>query len=237
MPDVARIRRSYPKAGRDSVTTARPTTGVVIPERETIDEFANTLARIGFGTPSLLEGTTYPLTRLTRDYMLMQSLYRTNWIARKIIDAQVEDMFKNWVELTTELEPDQLDRFNKTIRATQTKAKLQYATKWGRLFGGAAAVIIIAGHEDILDPARLQEHRRIRFAVRTHDAFVPAAIRDFGQSLVRVGIFAGCLNQSLRVPFHALSMHWNSWVCQVYLYPSSSHKDARLQAPVAPGRE
>lgn len=117
----------------------------------TIDAFANALARLGFGTPNLMEGTEYPATRLTQDYNLMNSLYRSHWIIRKIIDCIPEDMCKNWISIKTQMEPEQLKRLEKLQRTTRIKRDILKALKWGRLYGGAGAVMIIEGHENILN--------------------------------------------------------------------------------------
>lgn len=116
----------------------------------TIDAFANALARLGFGTPNLMEGTEYPTTRLTQDYNLMNSLYRSHWIVRKIIDCIPEDMCKNWISIKTQMDPEQLKRLEKLQRTTRIKRDILKALKWGRLYGGAGAVMIIEGHEHIL---------------------------------------------------------------------------------------
>jgi len=115
------------------------------------DSFSNPMARIGFGTPSMLEGTEYPITRLTRNYTLLQSLYRSHWIARRIIDTPAEDMCKNWVTYKSQIAPDLIDRLTKLERKTRVKTRFIEGLKWGRLFGGAAGVIMIDGHEGILD--------------------------------------------------------------------------------------
>jgi phage-related protein (TIGR01555 family) len=120
-------------------------------QRQAMDTFSNALARTGFGTPSMLESTQYPLTRLTKLYWLLQSLYRNHWLVRKIVDARAEDMVKNWVKLVTEIPPQALSRFSKTIGDTGTENQLLTTLKWGRLFGGAGAVIVIDGDEDRLD--------------------------------------------------------------------------------------
>lgn len=117
----------------------------------TADAFMNTLARLGAGTPNLLESTEYPNTRLTQNYGLMNSLYRSHWIIRKIIDCIPEDMCKNWIDLKTQLEPGEVERFEKLERRTRVKRDILKALKWGRLYGGAGAVMIIEGHEHILD--------------------------------------------------------------------------------------
>lgn len=117
----------------------------------TMDAFSNTLARLGFGTPNLLESTEYPITRITQDYNLMNSLYRSHWIVRKIIDCIPEDMCKNWITLSTQMEPEELKRFDKLQRTTRIKKSILQALKWGRLYGGSGAVMIIEGHENMLE--------------------------------------------------------------------------------------
>lgn len=122
------------------------------------DAFTNPAARLGFGTNNLSEGAEYPLTRLSRNYILMLALYRNNWIVRKVIDAIAEDMLKNWIKPVTDQDPKQLARFDKTINDTQTQNKLLTTMQWGRLFGGAGAVIMIEGDEGRLDePLVLEE--------------------------------------------------------------------------------
>lgn len=114
------------------------------------DAFQNVPARLGYGTSNLLEGTNYPLTRLSRNYILLQALYRSNWIARKIIDAVAEDMLKNWVRFDLDMDPARIQKLQNDIRDTGTVFKLLEALKWGRLFGGAAAIMMIEGDEDRL---------------------------------------------------------------------------------------
>ena len=124
----------------------------------TLDAFSNLAARLGFGSNSLLESTTYENTRLTRDFMLMVTLYRSNWLARKIIDVPAEDMVKNWYQITSKMTPDQLDQLQRLERRTKVRASLLQGIKWGRLFGGGACIMIIKGHEDHLDePLDLRE--------------------------------------------------------------------------------
>lgn len=136
-------RRNYSKDNKPKNITNNRTVSM--------DAFSNVLARLGAGTPNLLEGTEYPMTRLTQNFQLMNSLYRSHWIVRKVIDTIPEDMVKNWINITTQLEPDQIKRFDKLQRTTRIQRDILQGLKWGRLYGGAAAVIIIDGHEDILD--------------------------------------------------------------------------------------
>lgn len=107
----------------------------------TTDAFQNVLARLGWGAPNLMESTEYPLTRLTQNYQLMNSLYRSHWLIRRIIDVIPEDMCKNWYQVSSQLPLDQLERVEKLERRTRVKAKILEGLKWGRLYGGAGAII------------------------------------------------------------------------------------------------
>lgn len=136
-------------ATRDAVNAF--TTAMMLHESMVTDAFTNQPARTGFGTSNLLEATEYPLTRLSRNYILMQSLYRSNWIARKVVDCVAEDMMKHWVRFDSDLDPKKIKKFDRAIRTTATRTKLTDAIKWARLFGGAGAVMMIAGDEGRLD--------------------------------------------------------------------------------------
>lgn len=121
-------------------------------QQSIIDAFSNPMARLGFGTPSLQEGARYPLTRWsTYAYIEIQALFRSNWIVRRVCECIPQDMLKNWLTIESELDPKKIKQFDKVIDSTGTRAKILDAMTWGRLFGGAACVMIIDGHEDKLD--------------------------------------------------------------------------------------
>lgn len=142
--------RRYKKYNKDSKPNTANNSNK--PKRtKTMDAFQNVLARLGAGTPNLLEATDYPMTRLTQNFQLLNSLYRSHWIIRKIIDTFPEDMVKNWITIKTQMEPEDIERFNKLQRTTRIKRDILQSLKWARLYGGAGAVIIIEGHEDMLD--------------------------------------------------------------------------------------
>ncbi|NOU95601.1 DUF1073 domain-containing protein [Paenibacillus sp. LMG 31456] len=116
-----------------------------------MDAFSNVLARLGSGTPNLIEGTEYPLTRLSQNYQLMNSLYRSHWIIRRVIDTIPEDMTRNWITITTQLAPEMIRKIDKLWRVRKVKSKVLQGLKWGRLYGGAVGLIMIEGHQDELD--------------------------------------------------------------------------------------
>lgn len=109
------------------------------------DAFSNPLARLGFDTPNLLEGTQYVMQRITRDFNMLNALYRENWIIRRIIDTIPGDMLKNGISITSELDPSLLQQFERELRRTQLIYKLRLGLKWSRLYGGALAVMLVRG--------------------------------------------------------------------------------------------
>ncbi len=121
------------------------------------DVFSNALARLGAGTPNLMEGTEYSLARLTRDYNLLNALYREHWIVRQIVDIIPSDMLKNWITLTTEVSPALLKKVDLELRRTQLIQKLKSGMQWGRLYGGAVGVMVVKGQgEDMSKPLDLR---------------------------------------------------------------------------------
>ncbi|MCZ8516839.1 DUF1073 domain-containing protein [Paenibacillus filicis] len=141
------------RSNRRSVQDARKTMPKPKPPKGmfTTDSFSNPIARMGFGTPNLLEGTNYVMTRATLNYNLMNTLYRSHWIVRRIIDTIPEDMTRNWITVNSQMDPEDIRKIDKAWKKNGLKSKILHGLKWGRLYGGAVGIIMIKGHEDILD--------------------------------------------------------------------------------------
>lgn len=121
----------------------------------TMDAFSNPAARTGFGTMDLLQATEYPMTRMTQNYQLLTSLYRENWIVQNIIATIPNDIMRKWYEIKSGVGPDYIDRMTRLERKTQIRKKLLLGMYWGRLYGGAAGIILINGHNDMSQPLDL----------------------------------------------------------------------------------
>lgn len=123
------------------------------------DAFTNVSARMGYGTPSLAEDTEYELVRWTNNYWLMITLFRNHWISRRIVEKPAQDMTKAWPVInSSELKPEDISNFDRVIKRTHTPARILSAIKWARLFGGSGCLMVIDGHEGMLDkPLRLDD--------------------------------------------------------------------------------
>lgn len=118
---------------------------------EANDAFQNLLARTGVGSSSLENGTDYPLTRLTLNFWQLVSLFEGSWLARRVVEAPAADIVKTWPTILGETKPEDLAKFKRKVTKTNTKSKVLEALTWGRLFGGAGALIVVKGHEHELD--------------------------------------------------------------------------------------
>ena len=120
--------------------------------KKTTDAFSNPAARLGFGTFDLMQATDYPMTRLGQNYQLLTSMYRDNWIVQNIVQIIPTDMVRKWFELSTMIDQDYIDDFERLERKTQIKKKILDGLCWGRLYGGAVGLILIKGQEDLSKP-------------------------------------------------------------------------------------
>ncbi len=121
----------------------------------TVDAFSNPAARIGWGTMDLLNATEYPVTRLTQNYQLLTSLYRDNWIVQNIIATIPNDMIRKWYEIKSSVAPEYMDQLRRLERQTQIRKKILLGMYWGRLYGGAAGILLIKGQNDLSRPLDL----------------------------------------------------------------------------------
>ncbi|HBI63028.1 MAG TPA: hypothetical protein DDY31_17790 [Lachnospiraceae bacterium] len=123
---------------------------------QTMDAFSNPVARIGWGTLDLTQATEYPMTRLSQNYQLLTSLYRDNWIVQNIIATIPNDMVRKWYEIKSSMEPEYMKQMVRLERQTQIRKKLLLGMYWGRLYGGAAGIILIKGQNDLSQPLDLE---------------------------------------------------------------------------------
>lgn len=118
--------------------------------RRALDGFINTLAYLGEAS-DLTQASDYRRHSITRDYELLTVMYRENWVAKRIIDTPCEDMTRAWYSISSEIEQDKLDELAKLEAKHNVKQEITNGLRWARLYGGAAAVIVLKGQEDMLD--------------------------------------------------------------------------------------
>ncbi len=115
-----------------------------------LDGYSNAAAFLGDDSPLLASGT-YRRSGLTSNTELLTVTYRENWLAKKIIDMPSEDMTRAWYSLSTSLPEEDLHDLKQLEAKHSVKQEITNAIRWGRLYGGALAVMILRGEESVLD--------------------------------------------------------------------------------------
>jgi len=128
----------------------------VVTDTVTTDAFSNPAARTGAGTLAVMNGTDYPLTRLSENYALLTSLYRSNWIVQNIVQLVPQDIMRKWFTLKTAADNEYIDQFERVVRKTHLRAKMTDGMCWGRLYGGAIGLILIRGQDDLSQPLDIE---------------------------------------------------------------------------------
>ena len=112
------------------------------------DSFSNPGARTGWGQPNLLNMTEYPMTRLTQNWNLLMSLYRSSWIIQQVCSVIPEDCLTDMhLEAPRMDNDDQMD-IERCLDRNKVRLSIIDAMKWARLFGGSAAIIMVDGQEE-----------------------------------------------------------------------------------------
>ena len=106
------------------------------------DAFSNPLFRLGYGSQSPLEATD--------NYALLNSLYRDNWVVQNVVGIIPDDMTKKWFALAGAVGPEHLKELERVQRVTALRERVNEGLRWGRLYGGAAGLIMIRGQEGML---------------------------------------------------------------------------------------
>lgn len=113
----------------------------------TTDAFTNPVFRLGYGTQAPLEATDYVLTRMTDNYAKLNAMYRSGGILQSVVDIIPEDMCREWFTLSGDIKPEDMDAFEKAQRKIGLRRQINEGLRWGRLYGGAAGVLLIKGQD------------------------------------------------------------------------------------------
>ena len=91
------------------------------------DGYRNAAAFLGDDSPLLASGT-FARSNLTQNVELLTSMYRSNWLCKRIIDMPAEDMTRNWYKLSTTLPQKALQRLKDLEARHSVKQELTNGT-------------------------------------------------------------------------------------------------------------
>lgn len=129
-----RQRRQVQHQATDAATSTR-------------DGFANLAARMGLGAQNVFSEGTYIFDLLTRNRIKLEAMYRGSWIVGAAVDSIAEDMTRAGISIKGDSEPEQIEQMQVQMTRLGVWSALLEAIKWGRLYGGAVAMIVIDGQD------------------------------------------------------------------------------------------
>lgn len=113
----------------------------------TLDGMSNVLSKLenaaGVSRLGELSGGLW----LTGQPAVLGDLYRRNWLARRIVDCVADDMGRDGIELSVPDNQAAEDAFGKAEKASGLWEDTTDGIRWGRLYGGALAMMIIDGQD------------------------------------------------------------------------------------------
>lgn len=121
---------------------------------ETNDGFDNFISRLGMNNNNTLSAGLYIFNLMTRNRIQLEAAYRGSWVVGQVIDCVAEDMTRAGINVTTNEEEQDIKEFQSGMTRYAIWSSLCDLIKWGRLYGGAIAVIQIEG-QDLSTPLRI----------------------------------------------------------------------------------
>ena len=79
----------------------------------------------------------YSFTELDR--VQLETAYRSDWIARRVVDAPADDAMREWREW--QAEQSQIEKIENEEKRLDLKRKMRKALRQSRLYGGSALVL------------------------------------------------------------------------------------------------
>jgi phage-related protein (TIGR01555 family) len=121
----------------------------------TIDGFDNFVSRLGLNNDNSLSAGIYTFNLLTRNRVQLEAAYRGSWVTGRVIDCTADDMTRAGAIFTTNEAEEDIKDFQTQISRLGIWNSMNELIKWGRLYGGAIAVMQIEGQDlsTPLDPA------------------------------------------------------------------------------------
>jgi phage-related protein (TIGR01555 family) len=116
-------------------------------KQKTQDSFQNFALGLGIGTNNTSSGNSYGFNPISRVRTELEWMYRGSWLAGVAVDLIANDMTREGVELTGQLDPDEIADIEERATTLRVWEKINQTIKWARLYGGAICVLLIDGQD------------------------------------------------------------------------------------------
>ncbi len=111
----------------------------------TRDSFQNFAARVGLGSGSQHDQSTYGFNFTSRNRLKLEAMYRSSWVVGQAVDVVADDMTREGINIRGMDDPEDVEAINQELDSLQVWDKINETIRWSRLYGGAIAVMLIDG--------------------------------------------------------------------------------------------
>lgn len=114
------------------------------------DGLQNPLLRLGEFTGNSFNANRYVPQFKTFQRQQLDWMYQSSWICGLAVDLLAEDMTREGIEIQID-DAEKIDKLDRVMTRYRVWDKICEGIKWGRLYGGALAVILVDG-DDMSQP-------------------------------------------------------------------------------------
>lgn len=140
---------------RNVKTTAAALARTNQPVHVAIDGLENAISGLGTSRDKRTFGDYFMPVVLNKQ--TLEAMYRTSWLAGKIVDVVADDMTREWITFNGDDEAG--DKQRKALLEAEkrlgVRAKINEALKWARLYGGA--VVILGTSDSVANGAAMMQ--------------------------------------------------------------------------------
>lgn len=111
----------------------------------TRDAFVNYGHRLGVGAGNILSSSTSSFAPLTRIRVLLEWMYRGQFVCKNAVDVPADDMTRQGVSLKGSMTPANISVIESEATRMGIWNKLRETVSWSRLYGGCCAMLLIDG--------------------------------------------------------------------------------------------
>lgn len=142
----------------EAISTGLGTSAVIENKRITDGSFNNPAMGTGYSN-YMLESGYFMQNMITFDRNELTAVYHGCWVFRKIVDIIARDMWSHGISVENEDGQEDLSRVYALYN--KVKSDMIYATQQSRIYGGAAAFMMVDdGEEDLSKPLRLENIKK-----------------------------------------------------------------------------
>ena len=149
------IKAAVRDAKAEDKRTRTPTVSTPTLGAPSADSFVNFAQKLGVGADNALSTGTYGYNPISRNRILLEWIHRGSWLGGVAVDLVADDMTRQGIEFKSEMDPSDENELSSLATGIGLWDSINETVKWGRLYGGSIAVMLIDG-QDLRTPLRLE---------------------------------------------------------------------------------